>query len=98
MSSRKGKWQPKSNQQQIRIQGEVVPHEKDWHNSVLQVAIVTDDFETYIILDDPMGEELIEMVGSYVEVVGVIFGEDYSGNKVVCARRFRPMSNQSESA
>ncbi len=66
----------------LRIKGIVIPVEWDRRGAIIQVAIRSDDFETFI-LDGAENSELLNRIDQVVEVDAIVVGEDVFGQKII---------------
>lgn len=66
----------------LRIKGVVIPVDWDRRGNIVQVAIRSDNFETYIV-DIDGNAELLPNIDQVVEVDATIVGEDVMGQKIV---------------
>ena len=74
----------------IRIKGIVFPIEWDRRGNIIQVAIRSEDFETFII-DIATNSDMLNSIDQVVEVEALIVGEDVFGQKII---RLQPQEIQ----
>jgi hypothetical protein len=79
----------------VTITGFIIPNEWDKRGNVVVPAIVTDDFEKYIIADNAIARELIKLIDEEVKVDGTIKGEDVAGNHVLKIFKYETLNNKS---
>lgn len=75
----------------ITVTGVVTPSDWDKHNNVVQVAIETDYFQKYIVAEEMVGKELMQLIDASVSVQGVIDGEDFYGNPIIILKKYKVM-------
>jgi hypothetical protein len=73
----------KSNKQRINLVGYVISTDWDTEGDITQIAIETDDFETYLIEKDDVGLKLFDFINKEVGLEGVITGEDPNGYQII---------------
>jgi hypothetical protein len=76
------------NHDSITLIGFVIPVDWDKNGTAVSVSITTDSFEKYIVLDDPKGRELLNLIDEQVRVEGIVSGEDLVGNKFIKLKRY----------
>ncbi len=74
----------------IRIKGIVIPIDWDRRGNIIQVAIRSEDFETFIV-DIAENSDMLSNIDQVVEVDAIIVGEDVFGQKII---RLQPQAMQ----
>lgn len=86
----------KSNKQRINLVGYVISTDWDTEGDITQIAIETDDFETYLIEKDDVGLKLFEFVNKEVGLEGVITGEDPNGYEIIKVSSYKLIEAEDE--
>lgn len=73
----------KSNRQKINLVGYVISTDWDTEGDITQIAIETDEFETYLIEKDDVGLKMFEFVNKEIGLEGVVTGEDPNGYQII---------------
>jgi hypothetical protein len=72
----------------VVVTGIVIPSERDSHGNVVEVAVETEDFETYVIAPADSNEGLFELVDEKVRVSGKVSGKDINDNPILAVDAF----------
>jgi len=80
---------------QITTTGVVVPADWDRDGNIFAVAISTPQEEEYLIENDAVGQELLELYGAEVLVTGIA-SEDAKGNKTIAVKKYELLGHEDE--
>ena len=78
-----------SSKPNININGLVIAMERDKGDHVLQVAIINDQFEKFIVSENGISEQLLTLTEKYVQSECSLVGEDLFGNKIVNVYKYK---------
>ena len=82
-------------ERQITTTGVLVPTDWDAEGSISAIAISTPREEEYLINNDEVGEELLDLYGAEVLVVGTVT-EDSEGNKTLTVKKYELLGQDGE--
>ena len=75
----------------IVITGLVTAADWDDEDNIVKISIATADEEEYLVGDNPMGDELLELVKNNVKVVGTVEEDEY-GDKYIFVDHYEILS------
>ena len=82
-------------ERQITTTGVLVPTDWDQEGRISAIAISTPREEEYLINNDAIGEELLDLYGAEVLVTGIV-SEDSEGNKTLAVEKYELLGEYDE--
>lgn len=71
----------------VQLEGVITPTDWDEDDNIISISISTPDEQEYIVKEDPVGDELIDLVYGFVKVRGIL-AEDEFGNKSISVESY----------
>ena len=67
----------------VKIIGEITISDKDKSGNVMEVAIITEDFEKFVVTNDKIGKSLFYHVDKKIRVKGSVIGENIIEDQII---------------
>ena len=81
--------------QRLKITGIVKPEEWGKNDEVTAVSISTEGEEEYLVVDNALGEELLDLAGEKVKVTGITREDEFCGN-IITVEQYEVLGSSKE--